>query len=46
MPDERKREVKVVVGGESSRQVDGSGSTPDVGVPLINQFPLPPPHCA
>ena len=38
MPNERKRKVKVVVGGESSRYVDGSGATPDVGVPLIDQF--------
>ena len=40
MPDERKKNVKVVVGGESSRHVDGSGAAPDVGVPLIDQFSL------
>ena len=35
MLDERKRKVRVVAGGESSRHVDGSGAAPDVGVPLI-----------
>ena len=39
MPDEIKKKVSVVVGGESSRHVDGSGGTPDVGVPLFDQFP-------
>ena len=39
MPDERKKKVKVVVGGESSRHVDGSGAAPDVGVALIYQYP-------
>ena len=43
MPDERKKRVIVVVGGESSRQVDGSGAAPDVGVPLNDQFPPDPP---
>ena len=38
MPDERKKKVKVVVGGESSRHVDGSGAAPDVGVHLNDQF--------
>ena len=32
MPDERKKKVGVVVGGESSRHADGSGAAPDVGV--------------
>ena len=36
--DERKGRVKVVVGGESSCHVDGSGAAPDVGVPFIGQF--------
>ena len=41
-PDERKRKVGVVAGGESTRHVDGSRLAPDVGVPLIDQFsPLP-----
>ena len=39
MPDERKKKVKVVVGGESSRHVDGSGANPDVGVAFIGQYP-------
>ena len=43
MPDEKKR--RVVVGGESSRRVEGSGASPDVGVPHIDQFPLIPPLC-
>ena len=42
-PDERKKKVRVVVGGESSRHVDGSDATADVGVPLIDQFPPHPP---
>ena len=39
MPDERKKKVKVVTGGESSHHADGSEAAPDVGVPLIDQFP-------
>ena len=39
MPDEKKKQVRVVVGGESSRHLDASGGTPDPGVPLSNQFP-------
>ena len=39
MADERKRKVKVVVGGESSRHAVGSGATPDNGLPLIDPFP-------
>ena len=42
MPDERKKRVRVVVGGENSRHVDGSRATPDVGVPLNHQFPPDP----
>ena len=43
MPDEKKRKVRVVVGRESSRRVDGSGADPDVGVSLIDQFSPDPP---
>ena len=43
MPDEKKKIVGVLVGGESSRHVDGSGAAPDVGVPLADQFPPDPP---
>ena len=43
MPDEKNKKVRVVVGGESNRQVDGSGAAPDVGVPLNDQFPPDPP---
>ena len=39
MPDKKKKKAKGVVVGESNRQVDGSGVAPDVGVPLIDQFP-------
>ena len=39
MPDERKRKVRIVVEGESSRHLDGSGATPEVGVPFFDQFP-------
>ena len=39
MPEERQKKVGVVVGGESSRRLDGSGAGPDVGVPLNDQFP-------
>ena len=42
MPDERKEKIKVVVGGECSRHVDGSGAAPGVGVPLDDQFPPDP----
>ena len=42
MRDERKRRVKNVVGGESSRHEDGSGAAPIVGVPLDDQFPPEP----
>ena len=40
IPDVKRKNAKVVVGGESSRHVDGSGAAPDVGVPLVDQFPL------
>ena len=43
MPDEKKKKVRVVVGGESSGHVDGSLATSDVGVPLTDQFPPDPP---
>ena len=39
MPDEKKKKVRVVLGGGSSRHVDGSGAAPDVGMPLNDQFP-------
>ena len=44
MLDEKKKKNKsrVVVGGESSRRVEGSGAVPDVGVSLDDQF-LPDP---
>ena len=41
MSDEKK--IRFVVGGESSRHVDSCGAAPDVGVPLIGQFPPDPP---
>ena len=40
MSDEKK--IRFVVGGESSRHVDSCGAAPDVGVPLIGQFPPDP----
>ena len=40
MPDERMKKVRVVVGDETSRHVDGSGAAPDLGVPLNDHFPL------
>ena len=43
MPEEKKKKSRVVVGGESSHRVEGSGAAPDVGVPLIDQFPPDPP---
>ena len=39
MPDDKKKKGRVVVGGEISRRVEGSGAAADVGVPLIDQFP-------
>ena len=45
MLDEKKKKNKsrVVVGGESSRHVDGFGAAPDVGVSPDDQFPPDPP---
>ena len=45
MLDEKKKKNKsrVAVRGESGRHVDGSGAAPEVGVPLIDQFPPGPP---
>ena len=45
MPDENKKKNKsrIVVGGESSRGVEGSGASPDVGVSLDDQFLPDPP---
>ena len=40
MPDEKKKKVRVNVGGESSRHVDSSGAAPDAEVPLNDQLPL------
>ena len=37
-----KNRSRVVVRGESSRRVEGSGATPDAGVSLDDQFPLIP----
>ena len=45
MSDEKKKKskIRVVVGHESSRRVDGSGPAPDIGVSLEDQFtPVPP----
>ena len=39
MPDEGKKKVRVVVGGESSRHVDASGAAPDVDLPFFDQLP-------
>ena len=43
MPAEGKKKVRIIVGGESSRRVNGSGAAPVVGKPLKDQFPLIPP---
>ena len=41
--NKKKNKSRVVVGGESSRHVEGSGATPDVGVSPDDQFtPVPP----
>ena len=44
MSDEKKKKNKsrVVVGGKSSRRVEGSGAAPDIGVSLADQFPPDP----
>ena len=39
----KKKKSRVVVGGESSRRVEGSGAIPDVGVSLDDQFRPDPP---
>ena len=39
----KKNKSRVVVGGESSRRVEGSGAGPDVGVSPYDQFPHDPP---
>ena len=39
MPDEKKEKSRVVVGGEISRRVIGSGTAPDVGISLVDQLP-------
>ena len=45
MPDEKKKKnrSRVVVEGESSRRVEGSGAAPDVDVSPYDQFPPDPP---
>ena len=43
MPDEKKKKSRVVVVGESSCRVEGSGAASDVGVSLDDQFPPDPP---
>ena len=45
MLDEKKKKSRVVLGGDSSRRVEGSGAAPDVGVSLDDHFPLIPPLC-
>ena len=39
MSDERKKRVKVVLGGECSRHVADSGGAQESGVPFTDQFP-------
>ena len=39
----KKKKSQVVVGGESSHRVEGSGAAPDVGVSPYDQFPPDPP---
>ena len=36
--EEKENKSQVVVGGESSRRVEGSGATPDVDVSLYDQL--------
>ena len=45
MPDERKRNVKVVVGGEISRHIDVSGEAPTLEYPLLVNSAWYP-HCS
>ena len=39
MPDEKKKKSRVVVRGEGTCHVEGSGAAPDVGVSPYDQFP-------
>ena len=43
MLDEKKKKSRVVVRGEGSCHVEGSGAAPDVGVSPFDQFPADPP---
>ena len=43
MPDEKKKKSRVVVRGEGSCHVEGSGAAPDVVVSPYDQFPPDPP---
>ena len=43
MPDEKKKKSRVVVRGEGSCHVEGSGATPDAVVSLYDQFFRDPP---
>ena len=43
MPDEKKKKSRVVAGRESICRVEASGTAPDVGVSLNDQFPPDPP---
>ena len=43
MPDEKKKKSRVVVRGEGSCHVEGSGAAPDVVVSPYDQFPTDPP---
>ena len=45
MPEEKKKKGRVVVRGEGSCHVEGSGAARDVVVSLYDQFPLIPPLC-
>ena len=40
MPTEKRKKSRVIVEGEISRRVNGSGAAPDARVPLVDQFPL------
>ena len=42
MPHEKKKKSRVVVTGEGSCHVEGSGAAPDVDVSLYDQFPPDP----
>ena len=43
MPDEKNNKSRVVVRGEGSCHVEGSGAAPDIVVSLYDQFPPDPP---